>query len=612
MAVDFKGFRRSVNTLDCVYTDVDRRYFNDNTGPEPDYAEIDVQPGYQRLCGQRALDYVRYRHGDSDFVRAARQQDFLRDAKDQVGTSELFDKSTELIEIFGSSTQTDPGLQENGRCSGCSSRRGSPRASPSAQIPFPGDIAGGRDEGGLGAYVTATPTRSRRPRRFLAATRHEGALGARRSSRTARSGPAGQADHASRTSGSSTPSGEGGGRRRPARARATVDFPIYFPQGADPGSRWAAPTARAARLRDPRPRRTSGTTPTDSSSPTTTLGATTTGSRGRPGRRRRSSPGRREAPDARSRLPLVLRWKEAAHRRLADPVGHYWVWNTLGLALTNTQMLGIARSLTRSAPDPPPHRMAVNERQVLRAWPRPVQAFALAASSSSSRRGRGRHRGAAGGQDVEDIFDEGDDAASPASRRERPRQRRRRRAADDPRTRLRPPLRRHQGEEPDPLGHDHPAAPGPVQGRHGGDVDPARPAVHDPRRRHRQDQRRLRLGGPKLTVRTVRQLLGVPDPHVVNINFGGFRRAVDRLGCVYADIDRKYFNDNSPPAGGPHYAVIDIEAGLPEALRQGRAGVRALPPLRHRPRPRRAPAGLPAPGQGPDRRLADLLATARS
>ena len=35
---------------------------------------------------------------------------------------------------------------------------------------------------------------------------------------------------------------------------------------------------------------------------------------------------------------------------------------------------------------------------------------------------------------------------------------------------------------------------------------------------------------------------------------------------------------------------------LPEALRQGRAGLRPLPPRRQRPRPRRAPAGLPAPG----------------
>src|SRR6478735_9972490 len=73
--VDFAGFRGLVNELECVYTDVDRRYFNRNDGtPATNFAAIDVQAGYQRLCGADALDYVRYRHGDNDLVRAARQQ----------------------------------------------------------------------------------------------------------------------------------------------------------------------------------------------------------------------------------------------------------------------------------------------------------------------------------------------------------------------------------------------------------------------------------------------------------------------------------------------------------------------------------------------------------
>src|SRR6185312_13110905 len=42
-------------------------------------------------------------------------------------------------------------------------------------------------------------------------------------------------------------------------------------------------------------------------------------------------------------------------------------------------------------------------------------------------------------------------------------------------------------------------------------------------------------------------LLHLPISHVVNVNFGGFQRAVNRLGCVYVDVDRDYFNDNHPP-----------------------------------------------------------------
>jgi polyisoprenyl-teichoic acid--peptidoglycan teichoic acid transferase len=108
--VNFGGFKHAVNRLKCVYVDVDRKYFNDNHPPfggGGDYATISVPAGYQRLCGQDALDYVRYRHFDSDLVRAARQQDFLRQAKDQVGVSRLFGDREALLKIFGKYTQTD-------------------------------------------------------------------------------------------------------------------------------------------------------------------------------------------------------------------------------------------------------------------------------------------------------------------------------------------------------------------------------------------------------------------------------------------------------------------------------------------------------------------------
>ncbi len=104
--VNFGGFARAVNRLGCVYADVDRRYFNDRGGPGG-YAVIDLKAGYQKLCGQDALSYVRYRHADSDFVRAARQQEFLRQAKEQIGLGKLFGDRKELLKIFGRYTQTD-------------------------------------------------------------------------------------------------------------------------------------------------------------------------------------------------------------------------------------------------------------------------------------------------------------------------------------------------------------------------------------------------------------------------------------------------------------------------------------------------------------------------
>ncbi|MGE5272384.1 MAG: LCP family protein [Verrucomicrobiota bacterium] len=86
ITVNFRGFKKIVNSLGGVWIDVDRRYFNNNAGLSPTfgYAKINLQPGYQLLTGGSALDYVRYRHTDSDLFRVARQQQFVKAMKYQL------------------------------------------------------------------------------------------------------------------------------------------------------------------------------------------------------------------------------------------------------------------------------------------------------------------------------------------------------------------------------------------------------------------------------------------------------------------------------------------------------------------------------------------------
>jgi len=110
--VDFGGFQEAVNAIDCVYIDVDRHYEHSNEGlfGEQLYAEIDVEAGYQKLCGFNALQYVRYRHEDNDLVRGARQQDFVREARQRIPPAELlpvFGRGDELIDIFTKNTASD-------------------------------------------------------------------------------------------------------------------------------------------------------------------------------------------------------------------------------------------------------------------------------------------------------------------------------------------------------------------------------------------------------------------------------------------------------------------------------------------------------------------------
>jgi polyisoprenyl-teichoic acid--peptidoglycan teichoic acid transferase len=106
--VNFKSFYAVIKAIGCVYVDVDHTYFNRNIGTlATDYANIDLKPGYQKLCGYPALDYVRYRHTDSDFVRVARQQDFIRAVKEQVGVSGLLDNFGNITQAIGKSIETD-------------------------------------------------------------------------------------------------------------------------------------------------------------------------------------------------------------------------------------------------------------------------------------------------------------------------------------------------------------------------------------------------------------------------------------------------------------------------------------------------------------------------
>jgi LCP family protein required for cell wall assembly len=107
--VDYLGFVRAVDAIGCVYVDIDRRYYHSNAGlpASEQYSEINIQPGYQKLCGKKALQYVRYRHTDTDLVRAGRQQDFLSDARQRVPIADLVLDKHQLIDIFTEYTTSD-------------------------------------------------------------------------------------------------------------------------------------------------------------------------------------------------------------------------------------------------------------------------------------------------------------------------------------------------------------------------------------------------------------------------------------------------------------------------------------------------------------------------
>jgi LCP family protein required for cell wall assembly len=104
--VTFPKFKRAVNEMGCVYMAVDRRYYHVNEPGSEQFFEINLQPGYQRMCGKEALEFVANRHEDTSLTRDARDQRFLLEAKAQYGGS-LFESREKFERILGRAVETD-------------------------------------------------------------------------------------------------------------------------------------------------------------------------------------------------------------------------------------------------------------------------------------------------------------------------------------------------------------------------------------------------------------------------------------------------------------------------------------------------------------------------
>jgi polyisoprenyl-teichoic acid--peptidoglycan teichoic acid transferase len=154
---NFQGFSDLVDALGCVYGDVDHRYINvnDNDAAQTDYSSIDLQAGYQQLCGTQALQFVRFRHTDSDLVRDARQQDFLRWVNDSVSLGDLISKRDRLFQIIGRYAQTDIGLHSTDGLIQLFDLAVNTAGHPFNRIPFPAQLR--PCDASAACYLTATP-----------------------------------------------------------------------------------------------------------------------------------------------------------------------------------------------------------------------------------------------------------------------------------------------------------------------------------------------------------------------------------------------------------------------------------------------------------------------
>jgi LCP family protein required for cell wall assembly len=156
--VNFAGFIKVVDTLGCVYVNVDHRYLHINGEGGELYSEINLQPGYQKLCYNNALSYVRYRHGDSDFVRVARQQDFLRNLREQVSAGDVLKQIDHVAQAVGQAIVTSK-LGRSGDLIQLAKLIGFSQRKPLRQVKFRAANTDYMLKGG--SYVTSTPALER-------------------------------------------------------------------------------------------------------------------------------------------------------------------------------------------------------------------------------------------------------------------------------------------------------------------------------------------------------------------------------------------------------------------------------------------------------------------
>ena len=307
---------------------------------------------------------MRFRHLDNDIVRAARQQDFLRAGE---GPDEHEQPAAQppparqgVREEHRPPTRT---CRRAAASCGCCRLAASSAGQPVRQIRFPHTFVhtpaptttvtpfgdGTAAAIGLGDYVTATPEQIQRAvREFMHPPRAAPKRAAPRGTEATR--------------GKRRARGERRDYRlvdaladakaivRPRSRTARFELPVYAPalaHAARPLPAAARASRRPAPLRDPRPRR-----PPPRGLPARGRGERDEGQYyGVQGTTWRNPPildGTHQTARMAGRSYRV--YYDGARIRLVawhTPKGVYWVSNTLSRDLTNRQMLGIARSLTR-------------------------------------------------------------------------------------------------------------------------------------------------------------------------------------------------------------------------------------------------------------------------
>ena len=377
--VGFGGFEQMINAIGCVYTDVDHRYYN-NTAVT-DYSSIDLQPGYQKLCGADALSFVRFRHSDSDIVRNARQQDFIRWAKSQFSQDEIINQRDRLLKIFGRNATTDHNLHTTDGLINLFDLVAFSSVHAIKQFPFPAielpcapapaNATAAQAAAQTPCYVTAETSAEQGVfHEFMTPTRAAPAPPAPPAPSASASASSAGGSHG--PAGKGKPRAGGGGANAPglrldvsdgvaqAKAVGPIGIPVYYPKLIQSASNYCSSTTYVCPLEAPSP----GSYPRAyllhdrqgvahySYRMTLVMNPALGQYYGVQGTTWQNPPILSSPSGSKSvngkQLLLFTNGSKLSVVAWKTPQGVYWISNTLTDDLTNSQMVAIAASLTRA------------------------------------------------------------------------------------------------------------------------------------------------------------------------------------------------------------------------------------------------------------------------
>lgn len=105
--IDFKGFKKIVDALGGVTVNVEKRLY------ERGHSNVNLYPGVQRLNGNQALAFVRFRHDrEGDFGRIRRQQEFIKALFEEFLTPAAVPKYPRIANIVAENLETDMSINE--------------------------------------------------------------------------------------------------------------------------------------------------------------------------------------------------------------------------------------------------------------------------------------------------------------------------------------------------------------------------------------------------------------------------------------------------------------------------------------------------------------------